>query len=246
MIREHLQADGLARAGRARDEPVAVSHPRLNVDVAAIGRSGDHERLAHDPEPNANRTAPTMPRRAGDGGARRRHPLLEALHVGDEVVEVRRGQAAVLGRHRRLLRRVRLLGRFDRMRDPFFDLIGLQLRADAVEWIRLVALARDLVAERAFLRRVDRLALLGILRERRGCGRRTDRERDRAREKLRLERHRHLESSNGYQRYRRLIVPEFAVYGRYTYPITRELGCTMPLTTDGSSAKSNTENGSYR
>ena len=63
-------------------------------------------------------------------------------HVGDERVEIGGRQAAVLGRHRRLLGRLGLRRRLGRMRDPLLDVVGRQLRADAVERIRLAALCR--------------------------------------------------------------------------------------------------------
>src|SRR5262249_42886808 len=80
--------------------------------------------------------------------------LLQALHEGDERVDVRGRELAVLGRHRRLLRRVRLLGRVGRVRDPQPDLVSRQLRADAVERTRLAALAGNRMAHAALLRRV--------------------------------------------------------------------------------------------
>src|SRR6187402_2552363 len=49
-------------------------------------------------------------------GRTMRERLLQALHVGDERVEVGGRQAAVLGRHRRLLGGTRLLGHVDGMR----------------------------------------------------------------------------------------------------------------------------------
>src|SRR6266567_671443 len=58
--------------------------------------------------------------------------LFQALHVGDERVEIRRGQRAVLRRHGRLLRGLGLRRGLDRMGDPLLDVVRRQFCADAV------------------------------------------------------------------------------------------------------------------
>src|SRR6187455_1854330 len=103
--------------------------------------------------------------------------LLEALHVGDEAVELSRRQRRPLLRHRRLLGGTRLGGHRHRIGDPRADVSGRKLRPDTVERVRLVALAGDGVADGTFLRVVDAFTLFRVLRrrlerhheEQRGC-----------------------------------------------------------------------------
>src|SRR5688572_24727631 len=86
--------------------------------------------------------------------------LLQARHVGNERVELCRGQLAVFRRHGRLLGGARLLGHRDRVDDPGADVGGREFRADAVERTGLTALAGNRVADRTLLRRVHLLPLL--------------------------------------------------------------------------------------
>src|SRR3954463_2210204 len=68
------------------------------------------------------------------------NPLFQTLHVGDERVDVSSWQTGVLRRHRWLLRRLCLRRHRFRIENPLFDFLGAQLCADAVEWIRCLAL----------------------------------------------------------------------------------------------------------
>ena len=112
------------------------------ADAVVEQRAGDRERMS---------------RERFDVSSRRL--LLQARHVGDQRVEVRGRQTAVLGRHRRLLGGLGLRRHLRRVRDPLPDIVGAQLLADAVQRVRLVALAGDGVADLALLSGVDLLAL---------------------------------------------------------------------------------------
>src|SRR5690349_17461659 len=68
-------------------------------------------------------------------------PLLQAVHVGHERIDIRRGQTGVLGRHWRLFGRLRLGRRRFGIGNPLLDVVSAQLRADAVERVRGFALA---------------------------------------------------------------------------------------------------------
>ena len=48
VLRQHLQRDGLAGAGRAGDQAMAVGQSRTEHHVCAGGRSSKNERVAHD------------------------------------------------------------------------------------------------------------------------------------------------------------------------------------------------------
>src|SRR5262245_14869386 len=107
-------------------------------------------------------------------------PLLQALHVGHDRIDVGGRQAGVLGRHRRFLGRLRLCRRVLRVRNPLLDVVGAELRADAVERAGLAALAGDRVAHLALLGGVDLLPFLDHRRILRRCGHRdSEREQDR-------------------------------------------------------------------
>src|SRR5262249_51329498 len=101
--------------------------------------------------------------------------LLEALHEGNERVDFCSRKFAVLVRHRRLLRRLGLGRSLSGMGDPLPDLVGRELLANAVQWIGLVALACDGVADRALLSGVDSFPLLDrVVLPRSRQGRRND------------------------------------------------------------------------
>src|SRR5262245_33754664 len=128
------------------------------------------------------------------------------------------------------------------MGDPFLDISGRELLADAVERAHLAALPGHRMADGTLLGVVDRFTLLdecGVLRRRRGRRHHAGDKRQRHEEPCAFSRERHHRTSKMicnalYQRYLIANVAECAVYGRYTYPRTSELGCTMLLMTLGS------------
>src|SRR4030095_1376359 len=91
---------------------------------------------------NTTAEAVVMTTPATDSGCRRSAPrsstgapLLQALQVRHQRVQIRRRQLAVVGRHRRLLGGLGLRRHFLWSGDPLPDLVGRQLLADAVEGV---------------------------------------------------------------------------------------------------------------
>src|SRR4051794_22424567 len=104
---------------------------------------------------------------SGEDAAWHDSGLFQRLQVGDERVDVSCRELVVLLGHRRLLGRVRLLRHRDRIDDPLPDVLGRELRADAVERAALASLAADGMAHRALLRGVHFLTFgCRILRSR--------------------------------------------------------------------------------
>ena len=154
----HAQAE--SAAGRARTAPGCatkttrpayglLNSPASSAMTSAMNttarhrgdhRAGDRERMASE-------------RRA----AWHAIALLQALHVRDERVEIGRRQAWRTSPASAASSWTSPSPSSRRMRDPLLDVVGRQLRADAVERVRLAALAGDGVAHLALLRRVDLL-----------------------------------------------------------------------------------------
>jgi hypothetical protein len=99
---------------------------------------------------NATNDAVAMRAPAMDSGWRAsvarlvtRPPLLHALQVRYQRIEVGGWQLVVLLRHRRFLRGLGLDRHVVRVRNPLSNVVGRELRADAIERVLLVAFAGD-------------------------------------------------------------------------------------------------------
>src|SRR5262245_6354956 len=87
-------------------------------------------------------------------------PLLQALHVCHEGIDIGGWQLGESVRHRRLARCLRLRGHLLGHRDPGSDFVSTELLANAIERVGFVPLAFDVVTSLALLRGVHLLSSL--------------------------------------------------------------------------------------
>ena len=159
-----------------RRRGVATQRPALQPDAQRNQQQAEHEHCRHRDEDHQSgvrvgeqseqvggeqrQERHRAHRRNDDAGERDGMPsrgaaghryLLQADHVGDERVEIRRRQLGVTIGHRRLLGRIGFLFHVFWRDDPRADVVSAQLLADPVERTRLATGSGDGVAHRTLL-----------------------------------------------------------------------------------------------